>query len=437
VSLRRLALLPISVSPEPPDGALEQAGSGLPDSEALAGADRIALAQWLNGDLAEWLASCGALELLRVEIDDADASEEPPDATASEADGEGESNAVQDELLTPEAIAETARAVAADLALACALSADARAVELTGLLVDSSGEERLRLTLGASLGAAHLLPQRLTRELLLSLGEDGSAPEPPSEEEIDVAALLALCRGAQALVDAARTPESDDAQTLAASGRARFLRDPSTGIAELLEAITLAPTLTSARDLLLRSAHDAAGGPWMPAWLAALERLSLLLPGTIEVLTALADYRLLHGDRDGAHELLLQARDLADDGEQEAQLLGRLASLAEQDGRTDEAEQHLRAATRLADDPSLHLRLGLLLAAHDPAESVRSLQRAVVLAPDRAGGRLALARQLRAQGEFGRAATEAARAAQLAHDDPGVAQSAAALLRELIERAES
>jgi len=55
-----------------------------------------------------------------------------------------------------------------------------------------------------------------------------------------------------------------------------------------------------------------------------------------------------------------------------------------------------------------------------------------VLAPEHAAARLALARQLRAHGEAGRAATEAARAAQLARSEPEIAQAAAALLRELI-----
>ncbi len=435
MSLRRLALLPIAVSAEAPDDSLEQAGSGLPDSGLLAGSDRAALAEWINSDLAQWLASSGALEVLRIELEDSGGGDAQEDAAPSDAEGEGDLREGE-ELFSLESIAEAARAVNADLVLACALAADPNAVELTGLLVDASGEERLRLTLGGALGAAHLLAQRLTRELLLSLGEDGSAPEPAGDEQVDAAALLALCRGARALADAARAPESDDAQTLAQSGRARSLRDPSTGIAELLEAITLAPSLVAARDLLLRGAEEAARGAWMPSWLSALERLTLLLPGDVDVLAALADYRLLHDDHDGAHELLLQARDLADGGDEEAQLLARLASLAEHARRYDEAEQHLRAATRLADDPELHLRLGLLLAAHDPAESVRSLQRAVVLAPDHAGGRLALARQLRAQGELGRAATEAARAVQLSQGDPSLAQSAAALLRELIESAQ-
>jgi len=419
VSLRRLALLPFEVSRAAPEGVQlegsepDEEGAPVeksaPDAERapLDAADRKALALWLHSELGNQLARSGALAPLRVELE----GDAAVDAELLVEDGAP---------LSSEPIAAAAAELQAELGLACALRADAQAVELTGLLADAAGEERLRFTFGSEMGAAHALPRRLARELLLALGEDAAAPEAGDEEPVAPEAVLLLCRGARALA------QSQSVQTEPA------LRDPSPGFDELLEALSLAPSLSAARELLLRGAAEAAQGPWMPASLAALEHLAELLPGDARALVALADYRQLHHDPAGARELLLRARDLIEGGDEEAGLLARLAALAEQAGRFDEAEQHLRAATRLADDPSLHLHLGLLLGPRDAREALRSLQRAVVLAPEHAAARLALARQLRAHGEAGRAATEAARAAQLARSEPEIAQAAAALLRELI-----
>ena len=112
--------------------------------------------------------------------------------------------------------------------------------------------------------------------------------------------------------------------------------------------------------------------------------------------------------------------DLAANGVEEAAWCSRSWRRSpEAEGRADEAIQHLRAATRLADvDPDdLCLQLGKALREGDPQESARAFQRAVVLEPRSAVARLLLARQLRALGETGRAGTEAARASQLAGED--------------------
>jgi tetratricopeptide (TPR) repeat protein len=273
------------------------------------------------------------------------------------------------------------------------------------------------------LGEAHLLPLRAAAEVLLAMGEDAAAAALPDagEETLPGQAVLLLCRGAHALAEARLAPPGDP------------LADPLPGAGDLLEALALAPGLLAARDRILAAAAEAADGASMPTWLGVLEQLELSLPGDVLTLSALAGYRRLHHDLEGARDLLLRARDLAEEGREEAQVLGELAALAEQEGRGEEAVQHLRAASRIDDDPLWHLRLGLLLRLREPQESARSFQRAVVLAPESPRPRLELARQLQLLGETGRAATEAARAAQLSRKDPALAQAAAELLRALME----
>src|SRR5207248_590994 len=80
-----------------------------------------------------------------------------------------------------------------------------------------------------------------------------------------------------------------------------------------------------------------AGGDRMPACLAALEQLAEARPEDAEVLLALGEYRALHFDAAGAREVLLRARDVAEDPAVSAKACLRLAALAEEAGRVEEA----------------------------------------------------------------------------------------------------
>jgi tetratricopeptide (TPR) repeat protein len=384
----------------------------------LARADRLALARWIREELAAILMATGAVAPAFVELEDDAESEELDDLELA---------------LTPESIAVTLEQAHAELGLACRLRADAELVELSGLLADADGEERVRFTLAAQLGDAHKLPRQMARELLLALGDDAAAaaiPEPTEledeEAELPVAAeaMLELARGARSLAEAGAAPAGSP------------LADPTPGLRELLEALTLSPTLLGARDRIVRGALEAVGSESMPAWLSGLEQLVVLRPGDCQALLVLAEYRRLHHDQEGARDLLLRARDLAAEGHEEATVLAALARLVEEQGRHEEAVQHLRAAVRVDDDPALYLRLGQLLQERDPEESSRSLQRAVVLSPESAGLRLELARQLTRIGETARAAIEAAQAARLGQGEPEIAQAADDLLRALIDAAQ-
>ena len=211
------------------------------------------------------------------------------------------------------------------------------------------------------------------------------------------------------------------------------LADANDACNDLLAVLEAAPELTQARDLLLEGAQAAVGGEAMPAFLAALTQLCDLRPQDASAQLALGEYRMLHLDAEGARELFLSARDNAENTEQEAAALSRLAQLAEDAGRGDEAVQHLRAAARLEDDPGFYLRLGELLRERDPAESLRAFLRAVVLSPEDPTTHLGLAQALRDQGDLTRAAGEASVAAQLASREPALAAQAEALLKELQE----
>jgi tetratricopeptide (TPR) repeat protein len=400
------------------EGAGDTDATGDQEHVWLARADRLALARWIREELAAVLIATGAIAPAFVELEDDAESEELDDLELA---------------LAPESIAVTLEQAHAELGLACRLRADAELVELSGLLADADGEERVRFTLAAQLGDAHKLPRQMARELLFALGDDAAAatiPEPTEledeEAELPVAAeaMLELARGARSLAEA----------RAAAAGSP--LADPTPGLRELLEALTLSPTLLGARDRIVRGALEAVGSESMPAWLSGLEQLAVLRPADCQALLVLAEYRRLHHDQEGARDLLLRARDLATEGHEEATVLAALAQLVEEQGRHEEAAQHLRAAVRVDDDPALYLRLGQLLQERDPEESARSLQRAVVLAPESAGLRLELARQLTRIGETARAAIEAAQAARLGQGEPEISQAADDLLRALIDAAQ-
>src|SRR5438132_13042428 len=164
---------------------------------------------------------------------------------------------------------------------------------------------------------------------------------------------------------------------------------------DLLSLIDELPSFDSHRRALLVAARDAVGCEGMPPFLAALERLAELRPSDVDALLALGDYRALHFDAEGARRMYLEARDQAPDAERAAEALGRLAGLAEEAGRTEEAIAHLSEAVKLVDEAELHARLGTLLLATDPEEGLRSLTKATVLAPEDAGMHLRLLRALR------------------------------------------
>ena len=109
----------------------------------------------------------------------------------------------------------------------------------------------------------------------------------------------------------------------------------------------------------------------------------------------------------------------------------RLAALASEAGRAEEAIAHLRAAVRFADDPALYLKLGVLLRDSDPVESMRALQRALAL--DKSPRvRLELGRSLLLVDEGERAMAELSRASQGSARDPEAAAEASDLLRVIL-----
>ena len=210
--------------------------------------------------------------------------------------------------------------------------------------------------------------------------------------------------------------------------------DPSAALANLLDSLALDPDFAPARTLLLEEAEHAANGPWMPAYFAALDRLAEQRPADLEAGLALGDYRRLHFDAEGARELFLDVRDRAEavaDGPLYAMASQRLAALASEAGRAEEAIAHLRAAVRFADDPALYLKLGVLLRDSDPVESMRALQRALAL--DKSPRvRLELGRSLLLVDEGERAMAELSRASQGSARDPAAAAEASDLLRVIL-----
>ena len=210
--------------------------------------------------------------------------------------------------------------------------------------------------------------------------------------------------------------------------------DPSAALANLLDSLALDPDFAPARTLLLEEAEHAANGPWMPAYFAALDRLAEQRPADLEAGLALGDYRRLHFDEEGARELFLDVRDRAEaveDGPLYAMASQRLAALASEAGRAEEAIAHLRAAVRFADDPALYLKLGVLLRDSDPVESMRALQRALAL--DKSPRvRLELGRSLLLVDEGERAMAELSRASQGSARDPEAAAEASDLLRVIL-----
>ena len=446
--MRKLALLPFGGSDDagPADEAApEQALAAAPvEPESLPAplepppaplnpGDLADLRRWLRRELASELTASGVLAPLLVELD-------PDDAPADAAD----------DLPDASALADIAGALEADLCCATAIDGGHGAVRIRLRFAGAEGDEKLQDQEVASYEELAGVPQALARALLLAVGEDAAAPPPPDDEPIPIDATLALCRGSRQLEEAereARAPSAESVSELRAPSvsasvsesspraRAPAAGDPSSAISCLLEAVELAPGLRAARTRLLEEAEAAQGGPWMPAYLSALERLVALAPDDLDARIALADYRHLHLDEAGARALYLSVREQAEamgDSDGQARALERLAALAEEAGRDDEAAQHLRAAVRFSDDQALYVRLGVALRTSSLLESMRALQRAVALDPEAPLAHLELARTLVAGGEAARAATEAARAAQQFHRDPEVSREAASFLQALI-----
>ena len=298
----------------------------------------------------------------------------------------------------------------AGLALDGALSLAGEELRVSASLVDSSGAVRAAWTETLPAGEGPQLGQLLARATLLALGEDASAPPEIVSAPVAAEAFLALCR----------------AHRLLAAGE---IED---GCAELLRVLEETPGFDAAERLLLGAASEAAGSGEMPAYLSALERLVEQQPDDVQALLALGDYRVLHFDDDGARDLFLEARDRAPDPAAGAEVLSRLALLAERRGQGDEAVAHLREAIKLADDGALYLRLGLLLAAKEPVESLRMLARASVLSPEDARVQLELARAVRRGGDDPeRALAAAAEAVRLAQGGAELLAEAQAELEQL------
>lgn len=297
------------------------------------------------------------------------------------------------------ALAEAAAQLGAEIALGAVLHLKQGQIEVAALLVAAEGEVRAEWSEALSLGAAPQLPQRLARAVLLALGEDASAAPQNFEVDAPGEAVLRLARAARRIDDG----------------------DVDDGVRELVALCEELPGLEAARRALLDSARDALGTERMPAFFTALERFAEVRPDDPEAQLTLGDFRALHLDEPGARELYLNARESAEDPAISAQASGRLAALAENAGRTDEAVLHLRAAVKLLDDPQLYARLGSLLLVKDAGEGLQMLTRATVLAPDDAELHLKFSRALRERGDPGRALSAAIRAAELSSDDSTLA----------------
>jgi len=326
-----------------------------------------------------------------------------------------------DEQHEPEvpALAELASLLEAELALGGSvrlepglpIDAELQTLQLHTLLADAQGNERGRWSDSLPLGQGPLCGRLVARAVLLGLGEDASAPPASTAAPVPVSSFLALCR-AQALLQA----------------------DPGRAADELLRILVADPLFEAPQRVLIAAAQAAANSEAMPAFLAALERLVELRPDDPEALLALAEYRGLHLDDEGARTLFLLAREKAVGPAQAAQATAQLAALAARGGRPDEAIAQLRSAVKLTDDASLHLRLGELLLERDPREAALSFRRATVLAPADGVAQLFLARALRKSGEPDRAAEAAAAAVDLAQDDPELLEAAQAELNDLTAR---
>jgi tetratricopeptide (TPR) repeat protein len=311
----------------------------------------------------------------------------------------------------PAALGAAAAQLGAEAALGATVRLSGDRVQIEVLLAGAQGEERAAWSESLPLGAATRLGSMLARAVLLALGDDALAPPDRVEPEAPADAVLRMCRAAAQLEGS----------------------EVDAGIAGLLALIAEQPALGAPRRTLIAAARDAAGGDRMPAFLSALERLVVLRPDDAEALFELAGYRALHFDEAGARELLLHARDVAEDPMLGAQACIRLAALAEQGGRAEEAIAHLRAAVRLDDDAAAYARLGALLLPRDPAEGVQALTRAAVLAPRDPEILLQLARALREHGgDPARALAAAAEAARLAESRPELADRIAAELELLL-----
>ncbi|HZX95719.1 MAG TPA: hypothetical protein VFE90_14445 [Myxococcales bacterium] len=247
--------------------------------------------------------------------------------------------------IAPAALADAAERLGADVALGAMLQLGEGHVEVRGVLANRDGSLRAEWNEWSALGSALQLPRRLARDVLLSLGED--APSESAEPEAAADAAVRLAR-------AARRGDLD-------------------------ELLALARLLPAARDALLRGAEEASGSARMPEHFSMLERLAQATRGDARVLLALADYRALHLDEEGAREMYVAARDAAQEASLAAEASLRLAGLAEKAGRASEAILHLRAALRRVDDAATYTRLGTLLADTDPAAALAAFRRAAVL----------------------------------------------------------
>lgn len=344
-------------------------------------------------DLAGYLAADAAAELARA-VDTRLLADAIPIAVAS--------------------LGAAAAQLGADAALGARLRLEQEQVHLEVLLADAAGAEKALWTESSPLGAAPQLGRMLARATLLALGEDSSAAPQSLEPQVPAEAVLRLCR-------AVRRTSGDVGEVDAAVG-------------ELLALLDELPALEAPRRAIRANARAAAGTDRMPAFLSALEQLAEARPDDAETLLELAGYRALHLDVAGARELYLRARDVAEDALTGAQASVRLAELAEQAGRIDEAVAQLRTAARLADDPQVYARLGALLLPRDPGEGLRELTRATVLAPDDPALLLQLVRALREHGgDPARAVAAAAQAARLAESRPDLADEIATELQLLLK----
>lgn len=312
--------------------------------------------------------------------------------------------------IAPEPLGAAAAQLGAEVALGATLRLEQDRVHLDALLADARGAPKASWSESLPLGAVPQMGRMLARAVLLALGEDSAAQPEGLEPQTSGDAVLRLCRAVRQM------DEGADA-----------------GADELLSLCSELPALDAPRRALLNAARAAVGSNRMPAFLSALERLAEARPDDAEVLLELADYRALHLDADGARQHFLRARDVTEDALLGAQACSRLAALAEEGGRIDEAVAHLRAAVKLADDPAAYARLGALLLPRDAGEGIQALTRATVLAPDDPALLLRLARALRERGgDPARALQAAAQAARLAESRPDLADEIASELKLLL-----